>query len=84
MAEHECVIGLLNGTELATVSILKKHIIDKIKYNTYLREIGIVTGWIYHKAWTMKDYADRRKSTDLIRFGYCPNCGADMRGDKHE
>lgn len=75
MAEHECVVGLLNSTQLATVSRIKKHIVDQRNHNQYLREEGIIAPWIYHKVWTMKDYADRRKSTDLIRFGYCPECG---------
>ena len=25
--------------------------------------------------YTMKDYADKRKSTNITRFEYCPHCG---------
>lgn len=27
------------------------------------------------KEYTLQDYADKRKSTNLIRFDFCPYCG---------
>ena len=26
--------------------------------------------------YSIQDYVDRRKSTNLVHFNYCPNCGA--------
>ena len=30
---------------------------------------------LYAKVFTLKQYADRRRSTDLTRFSFCPDCG---------
>ena len=77
---HECFIGLYywhaDDVGLVTLSKLKKNISDEkdlyeaIKYDS-------VYASIYHsiKHYTLKDYADRRKSTNLNRFEYCPVCG---------
>lgn len=78
--DHECIIGLyywnLGDVGLITFSQLKKKINDDkclyrdIKYDP-------IYASIYHsiKHYTLKDYADKRKSTDLNRFDYCPMCG---------
>jgi hypothetical protein len=79
MGEHECVVGLLNissESELATVAMLKDHIADRIRRNSYLREMGLpFSDWLYDKEWSLKDYCDKRRSTNLTRFDYCPECG---------
>ena len=78
MGEHECVIGLLrvaDDSELTTVSGLHEHIAYRISYNDEIRRFGIVADWMYHKEWTIKDYADKRKNTNLTRFDFCPECG---------
>ena len=78
--EHECIIGLYywhaDDVELITLPKLKKNIVndkrlyEEIKYDP-------VYALIYHgmRHYTLKDYADKRKSTNLHRFEYCPVCG---------
>lgn len=76
--EHECVIGLLykgGDSELATLSELKEHVLDRVADNQTLRNLNIKNNWLYRQEWTLKDYADKRKSTNLTRFEYCPICG---------
>lgn len=70
----ECVIGVLwnyENTKLATLEELKKHIKDeqnKRKYSSHFV--------VYHnEVYSLADYCDKRKSTDLTRFNYCPLCG---------
>ena len=75
MPEHECVIGILllyDDFILATVEDLKKHIKYRENYN---KSLGKEFDWLSKKIWSLKDYADKRKNTNLIRFDYCPECG---------
>lgn len=77
MATHECIIGFIrmDDSELITVSGLREHVADRIRHNNELKELGIVSDWMYRKEWTIKDYADKRKNTNLTRFDFCPECG---------
>ena len=77
--KHECYIGIrhdYDNTSMVTLGELKRHIeanlelIEHIKRNRLFLEINHSI-----RAWTMADYCDRRKSTDLIRFNHCPSCG---------
>ena len=82
MSEHECYIGLLHNdhfhSELTTLNELKEHIEDNMRmhqhriefYKKYNEKPRFV-----HKVYTLKDYADKRKSTNLTRFDFCPYCG---------
>ncbi len=75
---HECVIGLLHHYEegeLATLARVKEHIVDRADHNIQMRALGIESPWLYKKEWSLRDYADKRKSTNLTRFDYCPECG---------
>lgn len=72
----ECVVGVLYkgyGAELATVPDLMLSIKDTQEFNASCRFHGYNN--LVHKEYTLKDYADRRKSTNLTRFAYCPMCG---------
>lgn len=77
----DCVIGLLDHgydhPELATFDVLKNHIAESIYYNEILVPMYAQSdpNRFKRKIWTLKDYADFRKSTNLTRFRYCPNCG---------
>lgn len=70
--EHECVIGMRNdyeNTELVTLAELKEHIKNRLErdYNSeynYRSEL-----------WLLSKYCDKRYSTDLTRFKFCPLCG---------
>ena len=69
MRNHECVIGIrydYDNTDLVTLEDLKRHINYPFR-NT---------------AWSLKDYCDKRKNTDLTRFDYCPYCGKKIEWKK--
>lgn len=82
MSEHECYIGLLYNdyfhSELITLIELKEHIEDNRRMNQYNIELYSKYNQkpkFTRKVYTLKDYADKRKSTNLSRFEYCPYCG---------
>lgn len=54
-----CYIGLLHDYDNTDVITL-----EELKAHIEMRTV-----------YTMSDYCDRRKSTDLTRFNYCPMCG---------
>ena len=75
----ECCIGIINdydNTSMVTLDSLKHH----IKYQLELKQ-AFETDALFKdynhgiKGWTLVDYCDKRKSTDLTRFNYCPLCG---------
>ena len=71
---HECVIGLMHDYEdinLVTVSELKEHIERQAELREYYRAVGLHEP----KVWTLMDYTDKRKTTNLIHFDFCPECG---------
>lgn len=76
MSEHECIIGLLNNNDMITLKGLKGCIEETKIFNQYLwNEYPGMARHLLHKEYTLKDYADRRKSTNLTRFEFCPYCG---------
>lgn len=78
MTDHVCIIGLLHHSdysELATVANLKEHIAERIEHNRRWREMGIVSNWVCKPEWSLKDYCDMRRKTNLWRFVHCPECG---------
>lgn len=71
---HECIIGVLynyEDTDIVTASELKLHIERQERLCDVYRNVGLSKP----KVWSLRDYADRRKITDLKRFSYCPECG---------
>ena len=78
MENHECVIGLIrvaDDSEPTTVRGLQEHIAYRVSHNKEMKELGIVADWMFCKEWTIKDYTDKRKNTNLTRFDFCPECG---------
>ena len=76
MAEHECVIGVLPAEDdchLVTVSLLRVHIGANEEFNKWCDFRGYEG--MKHQVFTLADYGDKRKSTDLTRFDFCPYCG---------
>ena len=64
----ECIIGIrydYENTDIVTLADLKEHIETMKKLPSYFHK----------KPYELADYCDRRKSTDLIQFNYCPLCG---------
>jgi len=72
---ESCIIGLLNNKDdepkLVTIGALKLHVNYKTEEANYLKEKGERVSYVY----TMTDYYNRRKQTDLQRFLFCPICG---------
>ena len=74
--QHDCYIGLRNdyeNTDIVTLEELKMYIETEQK----LAEQHKDSDWwqsILCK-YTLDDYGDMRKSTNLTRFRYCPMCG---------
>lgn len=60
-----------------TLDELKNHIEDQKEFNRSLRADPAFRNCLdlYVKVFTLKQYADRRRSTDLTRFSFCPDCG---------
>ena len=79
MSGHECIIGLLHDDhydELVTIKDLFEEI--KIQSTVYNDLCDMYKKYFNKKPkapYTLKDYCDRRKSTNLTRFEYCPYCG---------
>ena len=76
---HECFVGIINdydNTEMVTLNRLKHHIQDTSELIKALKKDVLFKDSLYGvRAWTLADYCDKRKSTDLTRFEYCPACG---------
>ena len=73
MIGHNCLIGILNdydNTRAVAEMALKEHIKDRKRLQQYEKDLGIEPCKVY----SLADYCDRRKSTDLLRFNYCPVC----------
>lgn len=67
-------IGLLwthEGGRLVTLRELKEHIEDVKSLNRQL----VLAGASARPVYTLREYADFRRSTDLSRVRYCPYCG---------
>lgn len=78
--KHECLIGSFNDFgyhELITFAELKEHVKNTKDFNDRLRSDPFMTDVerLCRKEWLLKDYADKRKSTNLYRFNFCPVCG---------
>ena len=76
---HECSVGIINDYDnirMVTLNGLKRHIQDMSEVIEALKKNGLFNEHLYGaRTWTLVDYCDRRKSTDLTRFEYCPMCG---------
>jgi hypothetical protein len=69
MAKCEHIIGFnydYENSDLLTLEDLKRHIKDNRQ-----RYMWSLCQQIYE----LSDYCDKRKSTDICRFNYCPMCG---------
>lgn len=76
---HECYVGIRYGygdTSMVTLNELKSHIRDASEHLEALKKDVLFKDSLYGvRTWTLADYSDKRKSTDLTRFEYCPRCG---------
>lgn len=70
------IIGILycvDDSILITLDGLKKEIADTKIDNRMCERDGME--WLKRPEWTLHDYTDGRKSTNLHRFMFCPECG---------
>lgn len=71
---------LVNKYDLMNFNKLKEEENERIDSNKWLREKAKER--IRKKIYTMKEYADKKAETDLIRFDYCPYCGEKIDWDE--
>lgn len=75
----KCYIGIINdydNTRMATLDGLKLHIKESLYLKQAFETDPLYVGYKHGiKGWTIADYCDKRKNTDLTRFEYCPMCG---------
>lgn len=75
----KCYIGIINdydNTGMATLDGLKLHIKDSLELKRAFETDPLYAGYEHGiNGWTLEDYCDKRKNTDLTRFEYCPMCG---------
>lgn len=72
----ECVIGMRNGyenTDLITLAELKEYIEEEKRLAERYKDVEWLQ--LICNKYTLDDYCDKRKSTNLTRFNYCPFCG---------
>ena len=73
----ECWIGVLHDyddTRVVDLEELKKNIQTEKEY----AERKFKMYGVNEKYYNLADYCDKRKSTDLTRFNYCPLCGKEI------
>lgn len=61
---------------MTTLDGLKIHIKESLALKQAFETDPLYVGYNHGiKGWTLADYCDKRKNTDLTRFEYCPMCG---------
>ena len=69
MTDCDHIIGFIHdydNSDIVTLDDLKQHVADaKYRYDHFF----------CNKYFTLSDYTDKRVSTDMTRFNYCPMCG---------
>lgn len=81
---NDHVIGLLydyDNTDTVTASGLRRWLSDKaeIYQNALNDKVWSKYAERFKVPYSLKDYADRRVSTNLVRFVYCPVCGKRLK-----
>ena len=75
----KCYIGIINDyddTGMTTLDGLNLHIKESLYLKQAFETDPLYVGYNHGiKGWTLADYCDKRKNTDLTRFEYCPMCG---------
>lgn len=77
MDKHECTIGIwgdYEDTRTITFRELKKEADNNIEMLEYCKG----TGYSYSTPYSLSDYLDNRKSTNLEKFKFCPYCGKEI------
>ena len=83
----ECIIGLYYNSEdanLVTLKELKEKIKENKQYNEYIARNYSELSHVKLPEYSLRDYFDGRKSTNLTRFKHCPMCGRPLTPPKGE
>lgn len=77
--ECKCLIGVqydYENTDAITLAELKEYIEREKQLVEYHKDSVNSEWWkAMCNSFTLADYCDRRKHTNLKRFNYCPRCG---------
>lgn len=74
MKNHNCIIGIWYHWSYADLCTFEE-LIDKIKDNNRtMKDLSKLDGK-KRNVHEIKDYFDRRKSTNFTHFDFCPFCG---------
>lgn len=87
---HECIIGEIRSRRSGIVSLrsLKAHIDSEIQRVAayHSAKYDALNQWLQDRlpkdpfvVYTLADYCDVNKQTDLVRFNYCPVCGKEIQ-----
>ena len=61
---------------MVTLDDLKYHIKERLELKQAFEKDALFKDYNHGiKGWDLADYCDKRKSTNLTRFNYCPLCG---------
>lgn len=77
----ECVIGELynyDNTQLVNPTQLKSYIQQNIDLENSMYKEFALLGYRKRRVYSLADYCDKRKTTNLIRFKFCPCCGQEI------
>ena len=78
------VIGLWNdfdNTDTITLNGLKRKVKEQEEIYEHFRDNGVIGEYYMERfkpKWTLNDYFDKRKMTNLERFNFCPICGHEI------
>ena len=80
---HEHIIGEIidyDATRLVTLTMLKEHIQQNIAMADLMNgpKVSFLLDPLFgrkYSVYSLADYCDGRRNTDLRRFTYCPECG---------
>ena len=74
----KCYIGIINdydNTRMTTLDGLKIHIKESLALKQAFETDPLYAGYNHGiMGWTLADYCDKRKNTDLTRVEYSPMC----------
>lgn len=79
--EHSCIIGLMydyENSRLMTLDGLLYEIKERKEMDEFAAKDPLYSRIYEPSKYTLRDYCDWRKSTDLRRFRYCPDCGKEI------
>lgn len=78
---HKHIVGLFGsqlGGELVTIPGIKEHIDQQLRFAALWNSDNVLGVTRTFRVFSLADYCDTGKQTDLQRFNYCPICGYEI------